>query len=121
MRSQGVFLYAGSISNREGVVDMTQAAVLTAEEGYYHVQLGFFKVVVSPKSGNAYAKRYVPETGKWEYYPGAVTRLRPEFKMGLEQAKEFGKLYGRCIRCSKVLTDETSIEQSMGPVCISKF
>ncbi len=41
--------------------------------------------------------------------------------MTLEQAQEFGKLYGVCCRCAADLTDEDSIARGMGPVCAGKM
>jgi len=52
---------------------------------------------------------------------GAILLLRPEERMSLEQAARFGKLYGRCVRCGRELTDETSIERAMGRVCAGKL
>lgn len=70
-------------------------------------------------SGRLYAK-VLTETG-FTYAPGAVRKLGPEHKMSLEQAREYGRLYGRCVRCHKELTDEDSIEAGIGPVCQNKF
>jgi hypothetical protein len=56
---------------------------------------------------------------KWrfEYEQGAIHKLRPEMRMSLEEAKEFGKVYGTCCVCGRTLTNETSIEEGIGPVC----
>jgi hypothetical protein len=51
---------------------------------------------------------------------GVLTRLRPEHKMSLKEAKQFGALYGFCVRCGAILTDEVSIEAGIGPVCAGK-
>ena len=40
--------------------------------------------------------------------------------MTLEEAKEFGKLYGICCRCAAILTDENSIREGIGPICAQK-
>ncbi len=80
-------------------------------------------------SGKLYAKRLVIEnvefghaaTVYFEYAAGAVYKLRPEWKMTLDQAKEFGALYGSCCVCGRTLTDEKSIEAGIGPICASKF
>lgn len=75
-------------------------------------------------SGFLYAKRLVTgEFGEawFEKAKGMVFKLRAEWKMTLEDAKEFGALYGVCIRCSRTLTKESSIEQAMGDICASKF
>lgn len=94
---------------------------LEITEGFYLNNLGAFKVQQSLKSENLYAKKFNPETKKWEYFPGAVNKLRPETKMTKEQAAQFGHLYGQCIVCMRRLTDEKSIAKGIGPVCESKF
>ncbi len=60
---------------------------------------------------------------KWEfqYAPGLVNRLTPEMRMTLEQAQQWGRLYGVCCNCGMTLTDEKSIERGMGPSCCKKF
>jgi hypothetical protein len=56
----------------------------------------------------------------FEYTPGAMRTLKPEWRMSIEEAKQFGALYGTCVRCSRTLTKEESIERAMGPVCAGK-
>jgi hypothetical protein len=100
-------------------------------------------------SGNLYAKRLVgyhpaavdgkcycsdmqgvqcgvcrePELTEWsfEYAPGVIRYLSADTKMTLEEAKEFGALYGTCCVCGRTLTNESSIEAGIGPVCAGKF
>jgi hypothetical protein len=48
-------------------------------------------------------------------------KLSDETLMTLEDAKEFGRLYGMCCQCGATLTDEKSIEAGIGPVCAGKF
>jgi hypothetical protein len=83
-------------------------------------------------SGKPYAKLLtkldVPKTSRgkeigwdFEYAPGLVKECKPEFKMTLEQAKEWGALYGACCNCGATLTDEVSIEAGIGPVCAKRF
>lgn len=38
-------------------------------------------------------------------------------RMTLEEAREFGAVYGICCRCAATLTDELSIALGIGPVC----
>jgi hypothetical protein len=103
-------------------------------EGMYRTPDGVvFKVQVAHHgSGQLYAKQLVeleePKTvrGKetshgFVYVPGAIKRLRPEWKMTLEDAAAWGKLYGSCIRCGAVLTDEGSRDAGIGPVCAGKM
>lgn len=86
-------------------------------------------------SGHQYAKklcyfdpdgheaRQAGTGGSWEfiYQQGAINTLMPDEKMSLEEAQEFGRIYGVCCRCGATLTDENSIEAGIGPVCATKF
>lgn len=80
-------------------------------------------------SGKLYAKKLVvwedegnlPASVSFEYAPGMVYKLRPEWRMTLDQAKEFGALYGTCCVCARTLTKEESIEAGIGPICAGKF
>lgn len=72
-------------------------------------------------SGNMYAKRLDPATGRFEYEAGLIRKITPAMRMTLEQAKEFGAIYGVCCNCGRTLTNEDSIEAGIGPVCAGKF
>lgn len=75
-------------------------------------------------SGRMYAKALVVDefgSARFEMAKGAIFKLAPEHRMTLEQAKEFGAVYGVCCRCGATLTDETSIEAGIGPVCAKSF
>lgn len=106
------------------------------EAGMYKVDGTIYKVQKAVHgSGNMYAKKlvYFDENGyeaktagdgggwSFEYAKGAMRFIKPEHKMTLEQAKEFGALYGTCCVCGRTLTNEDSIEAGIGPVCASKF
>ena len=110
----------------------TPAAQVT--EGMYRTPDGeIYKVQVAVHgSGRLYAKRLQEldeprelkkgtRTHDFVYEAGALQKLTPEMKMTLEQAKEWGALYGTCCRCGLTLTDEKSIEAGIGPVCGDKF
>lgn len=74
-------------------------------------------------SGHLYAKELVIHEGAnaiFEYAPGVIKKLHAEDKMTLEQAKEFGHLYGVCCKCGATLTDENSIAAGIGPICAGK-
>ena len=109
-----------------------QAAVATADDdavteaGMYRRAGVIFKVQAAVHgSGRLYAKRLVVESVegsedyhvRFEYAPGAVSVLRASDRMTLEEAKEFGALYGTCCVCGRTLTDEVSIAAGIGPVC----
>lgn len=103
------------------------AAPVKLEDGIYLLDGSIYKVQHAVHgSSQQYAKLLVvPEikgqAAGWAYTPGAVTKLTPAHKMTIEQAKEFGALYGVCVRCGRVLTDEDSIERMMGKTCASKW
>ena len=116
----GVLLKEPKKAQAQTVVKVTESGVYLFDGKVYKVQ----KAVHG--SGNLYAKVLVPPVGedakgRFVYAPGAVKNLTPDMKMTLEQAKEFGALYGVCCNCGKTLTDEKSIEASIGPVCAKKF
>lgn len=91
-----------------------------AAAGYYILDGKIYKVQVSPNSGHAYAKVFSSDTG-WTYITGMVYKLNNASPLTLEQAKEYGKLYGQCIVCARTLTDEESIAAGIGPICAGKF
>jgi len=43
--------------------------------------------------------------------------LKPSDRLTIEQAREFGHLYGTCCICGRTLTNELSIALGIGPVC----
>ena len=111
---------------------------VTIEDGMYRTEDGsIYKVQHAVHgSGNQYAKHLVvvsepirdeagtiiePAVIEFVYAPGAVTRLTPDQRMTLDEAKHFGALYGTCVRCGRTLTREDSIERMMGPVCATKI
>jgi hypothetical protein len=90
------------------------------EDGFYELEGKVYKVVTSPNSGNKYAKVFT-ELG-FEYAQGATSKLaKAGIKLTLEAAKNYGHLYGMCVICGRVLTDEISISQGIGPVCAGKL
>lgn len=99
------------------------------EDGMYIKDDVVYKVQIAKNgSGRLYAKQLIEhkaENGNsswsFEYAAGAINRLNPADKMSLEQAQEFGKLYGVCCRCAADLTDEESIARGMGPICAGKM
>lgn len=102
-----------------------------ADEGMYRKAGTIYKVQKAVHGSKMnYAKRLVETLAvdkngkrkwKFEYAPGFVYELRPEHALTVEQAKEFGALYGTCCVCGRTLTDEKSIEAGIGPICADKF
>jgi hypothetical protein len=91
------------------------------KDGMYRKDGTIFKVQRAVNgSGNLYAKELVidgPGDGRFEYAPGAIRRLSASDAMTVEEAAEFGRLYGVCCVCGRTLTDEQSIAAGIGPVC----
>lgn len=100
-------------------------ATPTVSEGMYLRDGKIFKVQRAVHgSGNLYAKELhgsKSEGFHFEYARGAIRTLTPEHRMTLDQAKEFGALYGTCCKCARTLTDESSIAAGIGPICAEKF
>lgn len=110
------------------------APEVEADGMYRNPETGdIFKVQIAHHgSGKLYAKILVkldePEIkrGKEAHYEfvmarGAIMAIKPEWRLTREDAAEFGHLYGCCMRCGAVLTDEASIERGIGPDCAKKF
>jgi hypothetical protein len=116
-----------------GKVKSTSTATVTQDGMYRDPDTGdIFKVQVAVHgSGNLYAKRLVeldePKVMKTKtvshefvYEPGLLRRIKPEWRMTLEEAKAWGALYGTCCVCGATLTKEASIAAGIGPVCSEK-
>jgi hypothetical protein len=110
------------------------AAPAVPEEGLYVLEDGRIVKVQSNKAKtNRYSSVWVEigghrltETGEfvqgeWEYAPALRGACKPEARMTMEQAKEFGVLYGQCAKCGRHLKDAESVERGIGPVCARSF
>lgn len=96
-------------------------AKINVTPGFYLCNAGAFKVKVSGTTGNLYAMKLDTNTGKFEYDKGAIFNLRPETRMTKEQAAAYGHKTGRCMICGRELTNEESIKNGIGPICIKGF
>jgi hypothetical protein len=97
------------------------------DEGYYLHDGRMYKVATSQygaSQGHLFARKLNEQTGDWERAQGMTSYLRKSEKITLEQAIEFGRqleitpqmaLYGKCWICKRVLTDEESIANRVGP------
>lgn len=89
----------------------------------FHSAHEIYKVQVAVHgSGRLYAKLLDKDSGRFVHAPGAIRKLQVQGrKMTLKEAKEYGALYGTCVRCGRTLTDEDSIAAGIGPICAEKF
>lgn len=98
---------------KDGVIYKVQRAVHGSGKMYAkvaHIQAVDENGVPVERDGVAYEISFT-------FAPGAVTKLTAGDKMSYEEAKEFGALYGTCVRCGRTLTDELSVALGIGPVC----
>jgi hypothetical protein len=89
------------------------------DEGMYKVGEDIFKVYFT-QEGHIATKQLTPDG--FEYTgrkPLAV--IKPEHRMTLDEAKEYGKVTGTCCSCGRLLTNEESIAAGIGPICATKF
>lgn len=87
--------------------------------GMYLKDGEIYKVKRSEESGRLYASILV--NGKFQYAQGALRGLLPEHRMTLEQAKAYGVQYGICCVCGRLLTNEVSVTEGIGPVCAGRL
>lgn len=100
----------------------------SVEEGFYVLDQDVYKVQVAVHgNGRKYCKiLVVEEGGKGRFvYDASLTRgvmskLTPAHLLTRETAKALGALYGVCVRCGAILTEDDSIDRMMGPVCWGK-
>ena len=112
------------IARPEPSTDVTQPRGEVVEGMYRNPEGTIWKVVKAVHgSGRLYAQRLEIDgtSGHFEYDGGAIRRIDPAWLMTLEQAKEFGSLYGFCVRCGATLTDDVSIKAGIGPICAGRF
>jgi len=114
-------------------VEMTEDELME-QLGVYVLPDGtIVQVKPNRQKTRCYAKRWVAINGErltlsdehvkgeWAYAPGLMAKVKPEYRMTLEQAKRFILIYGQCCRCGRKLKAAKSVEQGIGPVCIKYF
>lgn len=105
-------------------------------DGWYMVDGQPWKVQWNREHTGRYAKRLVqrdpaavrePVSGvdakpEWAYVPGGLSIVaRKGTRMTIEDAAQYGKLYGACAVCGRTLTFEGSIERGIGPICYGRI
>lgn len=118
-------------------IDRLKVAPLDQEDvvgvGVYRLDGTIYVVRENRTNTRVHARRLIEIGGRrlteadtvvqieFEYAPEVLHQLRSEHMMTLEEARPFIIRYGRCIACGAVLSDATSVERGVGPVCIRKF
>ena len=103
----------------EVAIKAPNTVAATVTEGMYARDGKIFKVYFNQAHTRLLAKELID--GSFEYQGMASRFVKPEHRMTIEQAKEYGKVTGTCCVCSRRLTDENSISEGIGPICASKF
>lgn len=98
-----------------------------ADEGYFMYGDTFLCVKSNRAGTGQYATVWSHDTESWEFDRAQSYSLMQRARKGEfprvtpEAAASFGELYGRCMRCSRKLTDANSIAEAMGKVCAGKM
>lgn len=91
-------------------------------EGVYRRGNIIYRVKRSRQTGNLYAMTLnMDSTEKiFRYEKGAIYQISQSDRLTLAQAKDIGHSYGFCVVCGRLLTDERSVRQGIGPVCAKR-
>ena len=104
------------------------AAGKLLEDGVYRLGDTFYKVYHTVHGANVQVAKVLVVTstqegtfsGTWEYVgKKPIYSLTPAHKLTQDEAKQFGLVYGMCVRCARDLTREESIHVGYGATCAS--
>jgi hypothetical protein len=96
----------------------------TLRPGIYRTAAGsIYRVRLNRQKSRVYSERWTLVEGryKFEYDPDAITRIEPEDRMQLEEARQVSREVGQCLACSTILTDPESQAAGIGPDCSKKW
>lgn len=91
--------------------------------GVYKHNEEIYRVIKGRNSKNLYAQKLVVIEGRdprWEYAGGKIYQLKVEELISPEVAAQMGRARGFCVICGRYLTDATSVERGIGPVCYER-
>lgn len=98
-------------------VEFVPGAVYNFDGDIYRIKQG--------QSGHVYAMKLVldlfSQKGSWTFAKGALKFLAKAQPLTLEEAKAYGATTGFCCVCGRLLTNEKSVADGIGPICASKF
>ena len=93
-------------------------------DGYYKRKDGSIWKSYYSQNGQLICKElvvYDDNSHEWSYRGASRRFLSAATKLTLEDAKKFGTIYGFCCVCGRTLTNGTSIEAGIGPVCAGRL
>lgn len=82
-----------------------------------------YRVVKSRESGRLYAKVLTvlnANSASFSYSSGGIYKIKPAWRMSLDEAKAWGLQYGICCVCAADLSDPKSVAAGIGPVCAKR-
>jgi len=88
------------------------------EQGMYMREGKVYRVKRS-EAGHLYASELVGT--KFQFARGMMRVLTADDRLTLEQAKEYGVQYGVCCVCGRLLTNEVSVAEGIGPICSGRL
>lgn len=106
---------AGYYKNPDGVI----WRVVEARHGAGRLYASYCDILTEVER-DADGNTIKPAQFSWVYMPGAITALLKSWVMQPEDFKQFGDLYGCCLKCHAILTRPESIARGMGPTCAAK-
>ena len=98
-----------------------QVAEPDLEVGAYRHNDQIYSVRKSRESGRLHAYVLNIKSKQWEFARGVVYEIKPEERLTLAQAMQFGASTGYCVHCGRTLTVQKSVVAGMGRVCASKY
>jgi len=113
---------SAKITEYKAMPTVNRAAEL--DEGMYQVGEDIYKVYFTRGSEERAPQLVTKQLieGRFEYKgKRPLLFITAEHRMTLEQAMEYGQITGTCCNCGRLLTNEESIANGIGPICASKF
>lgn len=89
--------------------------------GAYAYDGVLYSVRKARESGKLHAYHWSSASNKWEYSGNIKYDLRPEHRLSLADAMDFGIQTGTCVHCGRTLTDKDSVRYGMGSTCRKKY
>lgn len=121
--NDGAFIRSGGRSSGRPARP-ARRSFTAADSGIYKADEDVFKVYKALNGDHMLVKQMVLEDGvvSWNYMGGAGRCLPQDaHRVTLEEAKQFGAIYGVCMVCGRTLTNEVSIEAGIGPICAGRL
>lgn len=94
------------------------------KDGYWKTKDGTIWKAYYSQNGRLICKElvvYKDNSHEWTYRGMANRFLSAAHLLTLEEAKEFGSIYGFCCVCGRTLTNEISVAEGIGPICSGRL